>query len=110
MGISQQTFYRWRCKFAGVAELCRLNQLEKEDKRLGCLVAGFSLDMHMLQDVIAKKVLQPVQKRKFVEFLRVGFKASRRRACELVGVNRSTYYYESRAKGHAAPGRDLTGG
>ena len=36
VGISQQTFYRWRRKFAGmgVAELRRLGQLEKETKRL----------------------------------------------------------------------------
>ena len=50
MGISQQTFYRWRRKFAGmgVAELRRLKQLEKENKRLKRLVADLSLDKHML--------------------------------------------------------------
>jgi putative transposase len=58
MGISQQTFYRWRRKFAGmgVAELRRLKQLEKENKRLKRLVADLSLDKHMLQEVIAKKL------------------------------------------------------
>jgi len=50
MGISQQTFYRWRRKFAGmgVAELRRLKQLEKENKQLKRLVADLSLDKHML--------------------------------------------------------------
>jgi putative transposase len=58
LGISQQTFYRWRRKFAGmgVAELRRLKQLEKENKRLKRLVADLSLDKHMLQEVIAKKL------------------------------------------------------
>jgi putative transposase len=58
MGISQQTFYRWRRKFAGmgVAELRRLKQLEKENRRLKRLVADLSLDKHMLQEVIAKKL------------------------------------------------------
>ena len=58
MGISQQTFYRWRRKFAGmgVAELRRLKQLEKENKRLKRLVADLSLDKHMLQEVTAKKL------------------------------------------------------
>jgi len=50
MGISQQTFYRWRRKFAGmgVAELRRLKQLEKENKRLKRLVVDLSIDKHML--------------------------------------------------------------
>lgn len=58
MGISQQTFYRWRRKFdgMGVAELRRLKQLEKENKRLKQLVADLTLDKHMLQEVIEKKL------------------------------------------------------
>ena len=58
MGISEQTFYRWKRKFAGigVAELHRLRQLEEENKRLKALVADLSLDKHMLQEVIAKKL------------------------------------------------------
>ena len=58
MGISQQTFYRWRRKFAGmgIAELRRLKQLEKENKRLKLLVADLTLDKHMLQEVITKKL------------------------------------------------------
>ncbi len=49
-GISQQTFYRWRRKFAGmgVAELRRLRQVEKENKRLKELVADLTLDKYML--------------------------------------------------------------
>ena len=64
LGISQQTFYRWKRKLAGmgVAELQRLRHLEKENKRLkwrssiAYLVADLSLDKHMLQEVIAKKL------------------------------------------------------
>ncbi len=58
LGISQQTFYRWRRKFAGmsVAELSRLKELERENKRLKQLVADLSLDKHMLQEVVAKKL------------------------------------------------------
>ena len=57
MGISQQTFYRWRRKFAGmgVAELRRLKQLEKENARLKQLVADLTLDKHMLQEVLRKR-------------------------------------------------------
>lgn len=48
MGISEQTFYRWKKLYGGlgVGELRRLKQL----------VADLSLDKHILQDVLSKKV------------------------------------------------------
>jgi len=56
-GITEQTFYRWKKKFAGmgVAELARLWQLEDENKKLKSLVADLTLDKHMLQEVLRKK-------------------------------------------------------
>lgn len=56
-GITEQTFYRWKKKFAGmgVAELARLRQLEDENKKLKSLVADLTLDKHMLQEVLRKK-------------------------------------------------------
>ena len=56
-GITEQTFYRWKRKFAGmgVAELRRLKQLEEENRKLKSLVADLSLDKHMLQEVLRKK-------------------------------------------------------
>lgn len=56
--ISQQTFYRWKRKFEGmgIAELRRLKQLERENTRLKQLVADLTLDKHMLQEVLRKKV------------------------------------------------------
>ncbi len=58
LGITEQTFYRWKRKFAGmgVAELRRLKQLEEENKKLKSLVADLTLDKHMLQEVITKKL------------------------------------------------------
>jgi putative transposase len=58
MGISEQTFYRWKKKFAGmgVAELRKLRQLEEENRKLKQLVADLSLDKAMLQEVISKKL------------------------------------------------------
>jgi len=58
MGVSQQTFYTWRRKFAGmgVAELRELRQLREENRRLKGLVADLSLDKHMLQEVITRKL------------------------------------------------------
>ncbi len=58
LGISENTFYRWKKKFAGmgVAEIRRLKQLEEENKKLKQMVADLSLDKQMLQDVLGKKV------------------------------------------------------
>jgi len=48
MGVSEQTFYRWKKVYGGlgVGELRRVKQL----------VADLSLDKHILQDVLAKKL------------------------------------------------------
>ena len=57
-GISEQTFYRWKAKYGGleVSEAQRLRQLEDENRQLKQLVADLSLDKHILQDVLAKKL------------------------------------------------------
>ena len=57
MGISEQTFYRWKKKYMGmgVAEVRRLRVLEEENRKLKQLVADLSLDKQMLQDVLRKK-------------------------------------------------------
>ena len=57
MGVSEQTFYRWKKRFfgLGVAEVRRLKILEEENRKLKQLVADLSLDRQMLQDVLRKK-------------------------------------------------------
>lgn len=54
MGVSEQMFFRWKKKFAGmgVAEVRRLKQLEEENRKLKSLVADLSLDKAMLQDAL----------------------------------------------------------
>jgi putative transposase len=58
MGISEQTFYRWKKRYGGlgVTELRKLKQLEEENRKLKQLVADLSLDKRMLQDVLSKKL------------------------------------------------------
>ena len=58
MGITEQTYYRWKKKYGGLgtSELRRLKQLEEENRRLKKLVADLSLDKVMLQDVLSKKL------------------------------------------------------
>ncbi len=56
LGVTEQTFYRWKRKFAGmgVAELRRLRQVEEENRKLKQLVADLTLDKHMLQEALRK--------------------------------------------------------
>ena len=58
MGVSEQSFYRWKKKYMGmgIAELRRLRQLEEENRKLKKLVADLALDKHILQEVLQKKV------------------------------------------------------
>ena len=58
MGVSEQSFYRWKRKYEGmgVAELRRLRRLEEENRKLKKLVADLALDKHILQEVLQKKV------------------------------------------------------
>ena len=58
LGVSDQTYFRWKKQYAGLGmpEIRRLKQLEEENTTLKRLVADLSLDKHMLQEVIAKKL------------------------------------------------------
>ena len=58
MGVSQPAFYSWRKRYAGVgvSELRELRQLREENRKLKTLVADLTLDKHILQEVLSKKV------------------------------------------------------
>ncbi len=58
MGVSAQAFYSWKRRYAGlgVSELRELRQLREENRKLKNLVADLSLDKHILQEVLSKKV------------------------------------------------------
>jgi putative transposase len=53
LGISEQTFYRWRIKFGALKEdeAQRLRALEQENSRLKKIVAEQALDISMLKDL-----------------------------------------------------------
>jgi len=56
LGISEQTFYRWKKLYAGLQpdQARELKQLQEENVRLKKLVAELSLDKAILQDVASK--------------------------------------------------------
>jgi putative transposase len=58
LGVSVATFYQWKRTLGsmGISELNELRVLRDENRRLKGLVADLTLDKHILQEVVAKKV------------------------------------------------------
>jgi len=52
LGISEQTYYRWRQKYGGMDPLMarQLKEMEKENARLKRLVADQALDIQILKE------------------------------------------------------------
>ncbi len=54
MGISEQTYYRWRKEYGGMktAQIRKLKDLEKENTRLKRAVADLTLDKLILKEAL----------------------------------------------------------
>ena len=72
--------------------------MRRQGKRL---VADLSLDKRMLQEVLAKS-LKPSRKRPIVNWLKASFAVSNIRACRLMLLGASSYWYHSVVKDHRA--------
>jgi putative transposase len=61
LGISEQTYYRWKKQYAGLEsnQVRELKQLQDENDRLTKLVAELSRDRAILQDIATKKWPRP---------------------------------------------------
>jgi putative transposase len=57
LGVSEQTFHRWRAQYGGMKAdaMKRLKELEQENLRLKRAVAELTLDKQMLQEVVKGK-------------------------------------------------------
>jgi len=57
LGVSEQTFYRWKAKYGGmdVSDAKKLRALEEENRKLKQLVGELTLDNQGLRHLIAKK-------------------------------------------------------
>ncbi|MFZ0314457.1 MAG: IS3 family transposase [Candidatus Korobacteraceae bacterium] len=103
VGISEQTFYRWKKQYVGLEtdQVRQMKQLQDENSRLKQLVADLSLDKTMLQDVLRKKFLKPSGRRPMVDHLRDRYRASERHACRILLMVRGSYRYRSHREGWA---------
>lgn len=56
LGVTEQTYYRWRKEYGGmkVEQARRLKELESENSRLKKIVADLSLDNAILKEVNSK--------------------------------------------------------
>ena len=54
LGITEQTYYRWRREYGGmrVEQAKMLKELDKENSRLKKLVADLSLDISILKEAV----------------------------------------------------------
>jgi len=57
LGVSEQTFYRWKAKYGGmdVADAKKLKVLEEENRKLKQLVGELTLDNQGLRHLLVKK-------------------------------------------------------
>ena len=92
VGISEQTFYRWKKEYAGREpdQAREFEQLADENARLKKLVAELSLNKAVLQDVLAKKIPRPAFMKDVVVYVTACHSYSERRACALTRQAHST--------------------
>ena len=57
LGISEQSYYRWRREYGGlkVSQARRLKELEKENQRLRKAVSNLTLDALILKEAVEGK-------------------------------------------------------
>ncbi|HYT66499.1 MAG TPA: IS3 family transposase [Vicinamibacterales bacterium] len=103
-GVSAQTIYAWRKHFGSLepSDVKRLRQLEQENGRLKKMVADRDLEIDVLKEINAKKMVGARVRRHQVAYAQ-GRGLSGRRACALLSVARSTLGYVSRLIARDAP-------
>src|SRR5882672_10793570 len=99
LGVSEQTFYRWRSKYGGmeVSDARKLKGLEEENRRLKHIVADLALDNQMLKAINAKKWRRPPHAARLRVF-------SRRTSVSASGAPAASSSWHARPVGTAASG------
>ncbi|QBJ22757.1 IS3 family transposase (plasmid) [Kocuria marina subsp. indica] len=93
LGISEQTYYRWRNQYGGLKadDAKRLKELEKQNATLKRLLAEAELEKAALKELAGGKLLGPGRRRAAVDHLKRKLRVSERMACRLAGLSRSAY-------------------
>ncbi|WP_156960854.1 IS3-like element ISAar43 family transposase [Kocuria marina] len=93
LGVSEQTYYRWRNQYGGLKadDAKRLRELEKQNATLKRLLAEAELEKAALKELAGGKLLGPGRRRAAVDHLKRKLRVSERMACRLAGLSRSAY-------------------
>ncbi|WP_454171350.1 IS3-like element ISAar43 family transposase [Microbacterium maritypicum] len=93
LGVSEQTYYRWRNQYGGLKadDAKRLKELEKQNATLKRLLAEAELEKAALKELAGGKLLGPGRRRAAVDHLKRKLRVSERMACRLAGLSRSAY-------------------
>ncbi|MCW8136012.1 MAG: IS3 family transposase [Planctomycetota bacterium] len=96
LGVSQQTYFRWKSQYGGAkaASMKRLKELEAENKRLKKAVADLTLEKQILKEGARGKLLTPARRRSAVKHVQRTLGTSERFSCSTVHQARSTQRYE----------------
>ena len=91
LGITEQTYYRWRREYGGmkVSQARRLKELERENGRLKRAMAGLDTGQADPGGSGQGKLLSPERRRRCVVRVRQQLGASERRACRVLGQPRT---------------------
>ncbi|MBK8545090.1 MAG: IS3 family transposase [Caulobacteraceae bacterium] len=95
-GMSSASFYAWKAKYGGmdVADAQKVKGLEAENAKLKRLLADAMLDNAALKDLLGKKLVTPAHRREAVAHLETAHEMSERRACRVIGVDRTSVRYQ----------------
>lgn len=95
-GISPATFYQWKIKFGGleVSEARRLRTREAENARVKRLLAEAMLNKRCSKTWL-ERMVTPAARREAVAHLREYQAVSERRACRVLGADRTAIRYRS---------------
>ncbi|PAW33524.1 IS3 family transposase [Micrococcus luteus] len=109
LGVSEQTYYRWRNQYGGLKadDAKRLKELEKQNATLKRLLAEAELEKTALKELAGGKLLSPDRRRAAVDHLKRKLRVSERMACRLVGLSRSAYRRPLKGDTVADPDRAL---
>ncbi len=107
-GVAAITYYRWRRKYDGLTDnqAERLAELQAEAAKLRKFVADLKLDNRILTEVLKTFGLSPAQRRVCVDHVTFELDVSERRACQVLGQNRSTQRKQPK-RGVPSPGGRL---